>query len=74
MKIKVDSSDWVVFESKEQFYDCFPAPKYGFYRPQPWHEPDSFPCIVKEICVIHNSNSPDDVVLCIEYDFIEEDK
>lgn len=70
MKIVVDV-EWKVYNNEQEFLTDYPKPKYGHYRPQPYHIPVEYPCIVKELCTVHNSNSHDDVMLCIEYNFSE---
>ena len=60
---------WSVIDSEEEFLKQYPKPLYGHYRPQPWCEPERYPCLMKELATISNPNGADYAMLAYIYDF-----
>lgn len=69
--IGVDLRGWEILENEEQLRKLYPKPEYGKYRPQPYLEPDRYPCFYREEAFISNNNGPDEIVLAYLY-IIEE--
>ena len=66
--MNIDLTGWEKLESEEHLCRLYPLPKYGHYRPQPYYEPDRYPCWYKEIAVIDRWNGPDEAVLAYLYE------
>ena len=60
---------WDKISTMEEFLGRYPKPLHGHYRPQPWCEPERFPCLMKEIATIDNPNGADHVFISYIYDF-----
>lgn len=66
--MQVDLTEWTLLESEEEFRMLYPQPKYGCYRPQPYYDPERYPCWCMEITVIDRYNGPDEAVLAYLYE------
>lgn len=71
MHITIEDNDfeWGFCKDAEAFYQRYPKPVKGKYRPQPWLEPKEFPCLIKELGIMHNDNGADYYILDYIYNF-----
>ena len=60
---------WTIINSEEDFLRRYPKPLHGHYRPQPWHEPERYPVLMKELATISNPDGADHVFIAYIYDF-----
>jgi hypothetical protein len=60
---------WEIINDQEEFLRRYPKPKHGHYRPQPWSEPNKYPCLVQELATIDNPNGADHIFIAYIYDF-----
>jgi hypothetical protein len=63
---------WNRYHSEEQFRQHYPKHIYGKYMPQPWTEPERYPCFATEIAIMNNPNGSDHAMLAFIYDFEDE--
>lgn len=68
-KYAITSSEYTLFKDEAVFYEKYPLPKRGMYRPQPNPVPCKFPCLIKEIETIYMDNGPDEIIISVEYEF-----
>lgn len=55
-------------ENEEQLLEHYPKHVYGTYRPQPYYEPETYPCWFKEIAIMNNNDGPDHAMLAYIYE------
>lgn len=63
----LQSQDFILLESHEEFKKAYPEKEYGQYHPQPISDPDSYPCLYRQETIYEASNGTDYVVLSFIY-------
>lgn len=72
IKFNAFEQGWTRYDSEEQFRLNYPKSIYGKYMPQPFTEPERYPCFATEIAVMPNPQGADDAMLAYIYDFVDE--
>jgi hypothetical protein len=63
---------WNLYYTEEQFLQHYPKHIYGKYIPQPYYEPERYPCLATEIATMNNPGGADHVMIAYIYDIVDE--
>ena len=69
--VQFDAGDYILLTCENDLLNYYSKPVYGKYNPQPYSEPERYPCLFIQVCIMHNPNGPDQAVLSYIYDFTE---